>query len=57
MAKILGSVHMTDINIVVYERDVSNLNMKPNSLIEQVFDFRGKGDEEQILSELVRERY
>ena len=47
---ILKNIHQTDVNIAIYERDITSLSDEVNSLVEQNIEFRASGDITTILN-------
>lgn len=49
---VLESIHQSDINISIYERDTSSLTNEINDLLEQQFEFRTSGDIDTMLKDI-----
>jgi len=52
---VLNSIHLFDVNVSIYERDISKLEAELQYLLEQGIDFRSSGSTSDILNALKEE--
>ena len=51
---ILKRIHYKDVNIAIYERDVSALTNEINNLLEQNIEFKSSGDIDAMVGEMMK---
>lgn len=51
---ILEQIHRKDINIAIYERDISALTNESNNLLKQDIELRSSGDIDRIIHDVVK---